>query len=197
MLLKHTVRWHLALAQQLQNLLPRFEALKMVHVLLVRPGLTQAQLQALPDVPTRPIEYTPIIRRTFTECFMWVEKGWEDEGVRLVVLSEDMLRKILSGQCEGLTRDVDFEEQARKAAGSEVENEIEQSRGESGEHIDVEVELSMDHLSIWRGSLEDVMRAVVAGDETRKRGLREFNPQLQEWLGEGEHVGKGLMPNNE
>lgn len=188
-LLKHLVHWHIALSRHLHRLLPHFYVLKEGPRMLVRPGLTQPQLQALPDLPVR-VEYTPIMRRTFAECFVWVEAGWEDKGVRLVVLGEDMLRRILSGECEGLTRDVDLEERAKKAASSGAENEKERREGELDEHVGVGAEASMDRVSVWRGSLEDVMRVVLAGDEARKRGLRDYNFVLEEWLGEGVNVGK-------
>jgi hypothetical protein len=48
------------------------------------------------------------MRRTFAECFIWVEAGWEDKGVRLVVLGEDMLRRISSGEIGGLARDLEL-----------------------------------------------------------------------------------------
>lgn len=188
-LLNQLIRWHVALLRHLHSLLPRFSGLQQGPRLLVRPGLTQNQLQALPDAMGH-IDYTPIMRRTFAECFVWVEAGWEDKGVWLVVLDEDMLRRISSSKCEGLTRDVELEEQAKKSASLEVENKEEQREGVLDEDVGVGAEASMGHVSVWRGSLQDVMRAVVAGDETRKRGLREYNVMLEEWLGEGVDVGK-------
>jgi hypothetical protein len=62
------------------------------------------------------------------------------------------------------------------------------------EHRGVDAEALMDHISVWRGSMVDVMRAVLAGDETRKKGLREYNPKRREWLGEGVNVGNNAWP---
>ncbi|KAJ4352564.1 uncharacterized protein N0V89_007913 [Didymosphaeria variabile] len=192
-LLKDLVRWHVALSHHLSSLLPRFCALRRGPRLLARPGLTQEQLQALPnpcvDLVRVRYDYTPVMRRTFTQCFIWVEKGWEDKGVRLVVLDEDMLRRISSSGCEGLTRDMDSEARANEAATLDV-GKREQRNKEDPEDVRVDMEASMNHISVWRGSLKDVMRAVVVGDETRKRGLREFNDVLEEWLGDGVNVGK-------
>ncbi|KAF2638447.1 hypothetical protein P280DRAFT_471535 [Massarina eburnea CBS 473.64] len=189
-LLNHLVDWHVALSQHLHRLIPRFHHLKIAARMLISPGLTQPQLDALPVSRVR-VEYKPIIRRTFSECFLWVEKGWIDKGVRLVVLSKDMSNKILSGECEGLTRDMDLEERAIYAAGSGARNEEEEKKVELEDHVNVnDAETTMGHVSVWRGSLEHVMRAVVAGEETRKRGLREYNFVLGEWLGEGVNVGK-------
>lgn len=185
-LLELLVRWHTSLVYHLRSLFPRFRALDTVRRVLARPELTLAQLvQALSDAGdhysprTSRRDYTPIMQRTFAECFLWVEKEWEDKGVRLVVLNEDMLRRISSNKCEGLTRDVDLEEQLKQAASVEVEISEEQRGGVLDEHV-----------SVWRGGLIDVMRAVVAGDDNRKGGLRDFNIMLEEWLGEGVNVGK-------
>ncbi|CAO2649272.1 Nn.00g066570.m01.CDS01 [Neocucurbitaria sp. VM-36] len=187
--LKQLVRWHVAMSHHLYCSIPRFDALAQGAMLLVRPGMTQTQLQAFPWRPVL-FEYTPNIQPTFTECYIWVERGWEDKGVRLVVLSEDMLHRILSCECEGLTRDVDLEERAQKITSIVADTQQEQREGEEDEHGDIDAEASMDHVSVWRGSLETVMRVVVAGDKGRKRGLRDFNPVLEEWLGEGVNVGK-------
>lgn len=193
--LEQLVRWHVALSRQLHHLLLRFDSLEEAARLLARPPLTRPQLQNLPHFLV-PVEYTPFIQPTFTECFLWLERAWKDKGVRLVVLSEGMLHKISSGEWEGLTRDVELEEQAKKAASLWAENEIERREGEMNEHVGVDDEALMDHVSVWRGSLEVVMRVVVAGDEARKRGLREFNFMLDEWLGEGVNVGKNAEPQN-
>ncbi|KAF2876957.1 hypothetical protein BDV95DRAFT_601370 [Massariosphaeria phaeospora] len=188
-LLKHFVDWHIALSRRLYRVLPRFDGFPEGGPrMLVRPGLTQPQLQALPARLAH-IEYTPIMRRTFTECFVWANGGWEDEGVRLVVLGEDMLRRILSSESEGLTRDVDLERQAKEAESPEAETG-QGPKEDLDDHIGVDVEASIGRISVWIGSIEHVMRAVLAGDETRKRGLREYNPVLDEWLGEGVNVGK-------
>ncbi|OCK73024.1 hypothetical protein K432DRAFT_387587 [Lepidopterella palustris CBS 459.81] len=186
-LLKHLVCWHVALSRQVHDLLPRFIFLDDVARELVRPGTTLAQLPAK-RFPRSLVEYTPTLQRTFAECFLWVDAGLEENSVILVVLGEDMLRRILSGECEGLTRDVDLEEQVKNDATLGAEDDRREEKLD--EHRGVDAEASMDHISVWRGSMVDVMRAVLAGDETRRNGLREYNPKLREWLGEGVNVGK-------
>lgn len=189
--LRHLVYWHVALSRRLHFQLPHFYALKEGLQALVRTGFTESQEQTLPR-RFIPVEYTPIIRRTFTECFIWVGTGWEDKGVRLVVLGKDMSQRLLAGECDGLQRDLELEEKAKKLEppNSGVDNEKEWMEGEQEERKIVYVEASMDHVTVWRVSLQNVMRAVLAGEETRKRGLREYNSVLEEWLGEGVLVGK-------
>lgn len=182
-LLKHLVRWHVALSRHLNHLLPRFETLAEGARNLVRPGLTDRQLQGMRALPVR-TEYTPVIRRTFTECFMWVDRGWETEGVRLVVLSEDLQRRILSGACQGLARDLDMEEKIRGTARLGPDNGKERGEGEMNEQLGVDAEVSMDHVSVWKASLEDAMKAVVAGDEARRKGHGDLDRVL-EWVGDG------------
>ncbi|KAF2275315.1 uncharacterized protein EI97DRAFT_467910 [Westerdykella ornata] len=198
-LLESLVRWHTAFVSHLQDLIPRFDFLAESHTyarLLVRPGLTQEQLETLPTGRRRRIEYPPVLRRSFAECFVFVEPGWEDKGVRLVVLSEDMQNKILHGKCEGLRRDLELEEPTRKAVRLEAKKDGRESREEElHEHSEVE-DVKVEHMHVWRGNLQDVMRAVLE-TEGRKRGLREYNPVLDEWLGEGENVGKVYGPSNE
>lgn len=191
-LLNHLVHWHFALLRHLNSLLPHFCALNKVTHLLVRPGLTQQQLQTLPKGRVRPqhVEYSPVMRRTFSECFVCVEEGWLANGVKLVVLHEEMLCRILSNRCEGLTRDMELEEQIKEFTGHYADDEKEQAKGVMDGGMGVSFKALTDHFSIWTGSLVNVMRAVVAGDETRKRGLREYNEMLDEWLGEGVNVGK-------
>jgi hypothetical protein len=75
-------------------------------------------------------------------------------------------------------------------ASSGAENAKERKEGELDDHVGVDADASMNQVSIWRGSLEDVMRAVLAGYKARKRGLRDYNFVLEEWLGEGVNVGK-------
>jgi hypothetical protein len=169
-------------------LLPPFHFLKEAGRILVRLGLTQ-ELQAVPKLRSH-IPYTLVLRRTYAEYFLWVESDWEEYGVRLVVLHENMLRRILSGEGKGLTRDHDTEDQSKGAVEtSEIPGE-----GELDEHTNLDLKAVMDHISVWKGKLEDVMRAVLEGDEARKLGLREYNFVLDEWLGEDISVGNDGRP---
>lgn len=182
-LLKHLIRWHIALSHHIQHILPQFTSLDEVTRELVRPGLSLAQSHH-----RTPVDYMPILRSTFTECFIWVDAGLEDSNVILVVLGEDMLRRILLEESEELTRDVDMEKQVKDKAALEAEDERRDRKLD--EHGGFDDDASVEHVSIWRGSMVDVMRAALAGDEKRRRGLREYNPVLHEWLGEGVNVGK-------
>lgn len=98
-------------------------------------------------------------------------------------MHEDMLRRVSRNGCKGLTRDVELEAQVKEAINSDGYNEEESDKAYL-EDADGDTRAFIDHISVWRGSLEDVMRAVVAEDTTRKRSRREFNPAIQEWLGE-------------
>lgn len=189
-LLSLLVHWHVALSRHLHSLIPQFEAFREGGArALVRPGLPQEKLQEIPRARIF-LEYTPIMRPTFAECFIWIEREWEDNGVILVALGGGVLDRVSSGEWEGLTRDLDFEEQAKKVVNSKADREEEPREEGQDEQVSIDAEVSMGHVSIWRGNVQDVMRVVLAGDDTRQKGLREFNGVLGEWLGEGVNVGK-------
>lgn len=178
------VCWHVALSRRLQKLLPRFRFFDQIGKTMVRPGLTEEELQAVLGSPRAHIEYSPVMRRTFSQCFLWVEQDWEEHGVRLAVLDEDMLRRVSSLEGKGMTRDIEMEEQVKKA----VETLDIWEEGDLDEHANVDLKAVFDQLGVWRGELEDVMRAVVGGDGERKPGLRDFNAVLEEWVGDGVYV---------
>lgn len=195
--MNHLIKWHVAFSNHLCNLLPQFCALQRPTRLLARPELTQAQMQTVPNIRVDPVQtryqarydYIPMVRRTFAECFVCVESGWENNGVMLVILNKDMLDRITTSKCEGLKRDINMEAQMQNAANLEMDCG-EESNERMPEYMTAGIEAVMDHISVWRGRVEDIMRAIVVGDESRKRGLREFNEELGEWLGEGVYVGK-------
>lgn len=183
------IRWHVALSRCLHELLPQFRYLQEAGTTLVRAGLTQEERQSVPDTRAHAI-YTPFLRHTITECFLWLGKDWEQSGMSLVVLGEDMLRGIVSGEYKGLEREIDVEEQLKKVTKTMKSK----GEGDFGDNVDEELEAAMNHVSVWKDKLQDVMRAVVGGDETRKIGKRDYSFMLEEWLGQGVNVGVDGKP---
>jgi hypothetical protein len=177
-LLTSLVHWHLALLERIEALCPQFEALHEGGArTLVCPGLSPQQ-QDRYTTPKR-VGYKPIIRSSFGECFLWVNDVWEEEGVRLVVRSEDMLPGMNSGEPDGLRRDVELEGKVRMVTGPARE------RVQAGEERDSrrEVRVVPDNVVVLKGSLESAMRMVLARDEARNLATTEWNPVLEEWLG--------------
>nr|AHG26156.1 ferrous iron transporter [Shiraia sp. slf14] len=181
--------YHYALSRRLHEILPSFPYLVEGGKMLVRADLSPDELRAVPKIRAH-VPYTPVMRRTLSECFLFIDGKWEEHGVRLVVLSEDMLRRMLSEDGYAMTRDFDIEEEVKKVAEEAMLN------GQKGldEHDDIDVKAQMNHVSIWKGKLVDAMRAVVGGDEARKPGRLDYNWELQEWLGEGVPVGNDGRP---
>ncbi|PVH96465.1 hypothetical protein DM02DRAFT_631998 [Periconia macrospinosa] len=105
---------------------------------------------------------------------------WEERGLRLVVLDEHMLYRIILNNCPSLTRNVELEEQVQKLASVEVDNEEQHAQGVLDKDVGVDIKVSMSYVSVWRGSVEDIIRAVLVEDKKRKRGLREYYPRLKE-----------------
>ncbi|KAF2007426.1 hypothetical protein P154DRAFT_517158 [Amniculicola lignicola CBS 123094] len=116
--LSDLTQWHLNLSRHVQHLAPQFNFFVEGGArMLTRPGVQAPSLR-----PVR-VEYTPLIRSTFAECFIWMDGKSEDKVAKLIVLSKDMQDKISSAECKGLWQDVDLEEQVKRATDSEAEDE--------------------------------------------------------------------------
>lgn len=173
---------HTALLHRIEEIIPHFHYLKEGGAGLAQSRLTEHELEELPTTWGKPTRYDPVLQSTFKECLLYIDGDWSEDGVCLVVLKDTALRKL---DCEKLARDHDLEGQTKKAM-----HEL-GFREEEGFDEDAKIGFKMivEHVTIWRGSLIEVMRAVVAQDETRKLGRRDFNWELDEWLGEGINVG--------